>query len=397
MNARFGFMGRPARHRGPATSSFVPLCATAMLLATSLLVVSCARGSGERSARRGEVAPVLAAQATREDVPITLRTIGTVEAYRSVAVRAQVGGTLTQVHFREGQDVKKGDLLFSIDSRPYQVALEKAESNLAEEKSKAAIAALDARRSASLFAQQLVSGQDHERALAEAQAESAAVQSLVAASESARLDLEYCSIRSPISGRTSNLFVQEGNLVRANDTQALLVINQISPIFVTFSAPQKQLLDIQRYMAGGELVVEALPSGATGPPERGRLTFVNNAVDPATGTVLLKAEFANEDKRLWPGEFVQVKVILTTRTGALVVPAAAVQSGQRGDYVLVIKADETAEMRPVTTGPRLDGQAIIESGLEAGETVVTDGHLRVVPGAKVSVKRDLEAAGAPAR
>ncbi len=341
---------------------------------------------------------MLAAQATLQDVPITMRTIGSVEAYRSVAVRARVGGTLTRVHFREGQDVREGDLLFSIDARPYEVALQAAEADLAQEKAKATIAALDERRSAKLFAQNLVSSQDHERVAAAAQAESAAVQSLTAIMENARLNLEFCSVRAPVTGRTSNLLVQEGNLVRTNDTQALLVINQITPIFVSFSAPQKQLPGIQQYMAEGkDLVVEAAPPGAMGPPERGRLTFVNNTVDSATGTILLKAEFANAERKLWPGEFVQVSVILTTRAGALVVPASAVQSGQKGDYVLVIKADQTAEMRPVTSGPRLDGRAIIEGGLQPGETVVTDGQLRVVPGAKVAVKRDLETAGAPAK
>ena len=340
---------------------------------------------------------MLAAQAVRQDVPITMRTIGTVEAYRSVAIRARVGGTLTRVHFREGQDVREGDLLFSIDARPYEVALRAAEADLAQEKAKAAIAVLEAERSASLLAQHLVSSQEHEKVAAAAEAESAAVQSRTATMENARLNLEFCSIRAPIPGRTSNVLVQEGNLVRANDTQALLVINQITPIFVSFSAPQKQLPEIQRYMAEDkELAVEAAPSGAAGPPERGRLGFVNNAVDTGTGTILLKAEFANEDKKLWPGQFVQVTMILTTRAGALVVPASAVQSGQKGDYVLVIKADQTAEMRPVTAGPRLDGRAIVESGLEPGETVVTDGHLRVVPGAKVAVSPDLKSAGASA-
>jgi multidrug efflux system membrane fusion protein len=360
----------------------------------SLQLPSCARKQTPKAGSRAEVAPVLVAKAAREDVPVTLKTIGSVEAYRSAAMRARVGGTLTRVRFREGQDVQQGAPLFSIDARPYAVALKAAEANLAGQEAKAAIAAGNAERSVGLLAQNLVSRQEHDRVTSTAQAESATVRSLEASVESARLNLEFCSIAAPISGRTSNLLVTEGNLVRANDDQALVVINQLAPIFVAFSVPQRSLPEIRQYMAEGPpLVVQASVTGASREPARGKLTFVNNAVDPATGSILLKAEFPNEDLNLWPGEFVHVSVTLTTRQGVLVVPAAAVQSGQKGDYVLVIKSDQTAEMRPVRCGPRLDGKAIIESGLEPGETVVTDGHLRVVPGAKVSIKADLESTG----
>ena len=382
-------------HRLPCRRTTCGWFLAALIL--SLPLASCARKESPRAGSRGEVAPVLVAQATRQDVPVTLRTIGTVEAYRSAAVRARVGGTLTRVHFREGQDVKEGAPLFSIDARPYAVALKAAEANLAGERAKAAIAAGNAERSVSLLDQNLVSQQEHERVMSAAQAESAAVRSLEASVENARLNLEFCSISAPISGRTSNLLVTEGNLVRANDDQALVVINQLAPIFVAFSVPQRSLPEIRQYMAEGPpLVVEASVTGASREPARGQLTFVNNAVDPTTGSILLKAEFPNEDLDLWPGEFVHVSVILTTRRGVLVVPASAVQSGQKGDYVLVVKSDQTAEMRPVTSGPRLDGKAIIESGLEPGETVVTDGHLRVVPGAKVAIKTGLESPGTTA-
>lgn len=379
--------------RSPARRVFL---LAAILLACQL--PSCAKKESPKAGPRGDVAPVLAAQATREDVPVTLRTIGTVEAYRSAAIRARVGGTLMRVHFREGQDVKEGAPLFSIDARSYAVALKAAEANLTGQRAKTAIAAGNAERSRSLLAQNLVSEQEHQRVTSSAQAESAAVRSLEASVENARLNLEFCSISAPVSGRTSNLLVTEGNLVRANDDQALVVVNQLAPIFVAFSVPQKSLPEIRQYMAEGPpLAVEASVTGATHEPARGVLTFVNNTVDPATGSILLKAEFPNPDLVLWPGEFVQVSVVLTTRRGALVVPAAAVQSGQKGDYVLVIKSDQTAEMRPVATGPRLDGKAIIENGLEPGETVVTDGHLRVVPGAKVAIKAGLESPGTTAK
>jgi membrane fusion protein, multidrug efflux system len=372
----------------------------AVLLVLALLVplLSCVGKAEEKARPKGDVAPVLAAQAVREDVPVILRTIGTVEAFRTVSIRARVMGSLTGVHFREGQDVLEGTPLFTVDPRPYEVALRAAEADLAKEKSKAAIADMDARRSNDLAKQDLVSRQDHERILSAAQSESAAVRSLEASVENARLNLQFCAIASPISGRTSNLLVHEGNLVQANGDQPLVVINQASPIYVSFSIPERRLPEVLQYMGkGADLPVEAAPSGSVGDPALGRLTFVNNAVDPTTGTILLKAEFPNGDKKLWPGEYVQVAVTLTTQQGALVVPASAVQAGQKGDYVLVVKQDMTTEMRPVTTGPRLEGKAIIQDGLQPGETVITDGHLRVVPGGKVAIKNSLEATGAPAR
>ena len=390
--ARVGGAGRfPAR-----VSACTSFAAGVLAIAAMALLPSCARKADSNAGRgRAEIVPVLAAKVVREDVPVTLKTIGTVEAYRSVAIRARVGGELTHVHFPEGQDVKEGDALFSIDARPYQVALQAAQADLAREKAKAEVAEADARRFADLAQKGYVSKQENDQAAGAADAERAAVQSLEAAVESARLNLEFCSISAPICGPTSNLLVQEGNLVRANDTQALVVINQISPIFVSFSIPERRLPEVLRYMDGsGEgLAVEGTPQGGIGEPARGRLTFVNNAVDRATGTILLTAEFANGDRKLWPGEFVQVSLTLTTRQGVVVTPAAAVQSGQKGDYVLVVKADQTTEMRAVTIGLRQDGNAIIESGLEPGETVITDGHLRVVPGVKVLVKDEL---GSPA-
>lgn len=371
--------------------------ARCLLLTALATVPSCAR-KADSSAGRGRGAdsvPVLAAQAAVEDIPVTLKAIGIVEAYRSVSVRARVGGELTRVLFREGQDVREGDPLFLIDSRPYESALKAAEADLARERARAATADANARRLAGLVSQGYVSEQENEEAASAADAEKASVQALEAALESARLDLGFCSIRSPITGKTSNLLVQEGNLVRANDTQALVIINQVEPIYVSFSIPERRLDEVLRFRkeAGPNgLPVEASPSGAADDPARGRLTFVNNAVDPTTGMILLKAEFANGDRRLWPGEFMQVSMLLTTRKGAVVTPASAIQSGQKGDYVLVVKPDQTTEMRPITTGLRTDGKAIIEKGLQPGETVVTDGHLRVVPGGKVTIKPALEGA-----
>jgi membrane fusion protein, multidrug efflux system len=377
----------------------------AVLLLASILPAcakkadSTARSGGGR--RGDQAVPVLAAQATREDVPVLLKTIGTVEAYRTVSVRARVVGELTRVHFREGEDVREGDLLFTIDPRPYDAALKAAEADLAQERAKAVSIESDAKRIESLAQGDYASQQERDHVMSAAAAQRALVLSMEANLDEARLNLEFCSIRAPISGRTSNLLVHEGNLVRANDTQALVVINQITPIRVAFSIPERRLSEVLDLSRGGaKLDVRAAAPGYAGKPADGLLTFINNAVDPTTGTILLKAEFDNDDRILWPGEFVEVTVVLTTKMGAVVVPAAAVQSGQKGDYVLVVKADFTTEMRPVRTGMRADGKALIESGLEPGETVITDGHLRVVPGGKVVAKESLSggaAAGTPGR
>ncbi len=337
---------------------------------------------------------MLAAKAQQRDAPVTLRTIGTVEAFRTVDVCARVGGQLTQVHFREGQDVKQGDLLFSLDARPYQAAYDAARADLMRQQAQSASASADARRLALLQKSDYVTPEQYDEAVATARADSAAVAGSAANLEDARLNVEYCTIRASIPGRTGNLLIHEGNLVRANDSNPLLVINQISPIFVGFSVPEGRLPEIMAAAgdagAGHELEVDAAPPGSTGAPPRGALTFVNNTVDPATGTVLLKAEFPNEDRKLWPGQFVEVTLILGIRRGAVVVPASAVQTSQKGSYVFVIGPDLTAEMRPVTPGPALGDEMIVEKGLQPGETVVTDGHLRVVPGGKVVIKSGSE-------
>ncbi len=375
-----------------------------VLVATALfgvmfaaLAPGCAKKAPDRAGGRGDAAPVLVGTSSLRDVPLTLRTIGTVEAYSTVDVCARVSGQLQRIHFREGQDVREGDPLFTIDSAPYRAAFAAAQANLARDRARLATVQADAQRFARLVEKEYVTRQQSEQADAEARADSAVVRATEAALDASRLDLEYCAIRAPISGRTGNVLLHQGNLVRANDPNPLVVINQVSPIFASFSIPEKQLPRIVAAMKEHPegLAVTAQPSGAAGAPATGRLTFLDNAVDAATGTVLLKAEFPNEDRTLWPGEFVQVQVVLGERTGAVVVPAGAVQTSQKGDYVFVIKPDQTAEMRPVTSGPRINGDVIVEKGLEAGETVVTDGQLRVVPGGKVTVKPSVDAGAGP--
>lgn len=341
--------------------------------------------------------PVLTAVAERQAVPVELPAIGTVEAQHSVAVRSRVAGELTSVNFREGQDVTAGDILFTIDARAHQAALQAAQANLAREKARALTAEADARRYADLVARDYVTRQQNEQATAGADAAKATVEALEAEVATAQLNLSYCTIRSPIAGRTGNVRVRPGNLVGPNDAAPLVTVNRIRPILVGFAVPERLLSEIRTAAAAGPLAVTALPSGAAGEPHPGELVFLDNAVDANTGTVLLKALFPNEDEALWPGQFVNVRLRLRTLPDAVVIPASAVQSGQKGEFVYVVDADQTAQMRLVQVGPRLDGAIVIIDGVAADETVVVDGQLRLTPGAKVSVSSGLSPAGNPAK
>ncbi len=337
-----------------------------------------------------DAVPVIVATVIQKTVPVELRTIGTVEAYSTVSVKAQVSGELTGVHFREGQDVKKGDLLFTIDPRSYDADLKQAEANLARDMAQAEDAELQARRGEKLMQDGIIAKEQYDRVRANADALQAAVRADKAAVENARLRLSYCSIDSPLDGRTGSLVVHQGNLVKANEAPALVVINQIQPVYVNFSPPEQYLSEIKKYMAAGKLKVEAIVSENEQHPEQGIVTFMDNAVDRGTGTIRLKGTFANRGKRLWPGQFVNVVLTLATQPHAIVIPSQAIQTGQSGQYVFVVKTDLTAEPRPVTVGRTVGSETVIEKGLQAGEKVVTDGQLRLVPGAKVEVKSALE-------
>ena len=331
-----------------------------------------------------QAAPVEVALATAEDVPVELKTIGTVQPIVSVSVKAQVGGVVTEVHFSEGQHVKKGDLLFVIDPRPYAAAVAQAEGILARDSAQLQNAVKEADRTASLFQKQLASQEDFDNARANAEALKGLVQADRAALENARLQLEYCAIRSPLDGLAGQRLVDPGNVVKSNDA-TLVVLNQLEPIYVSFTAPQQQLPEILQYRAAGALPVQAVVTGQDQAAE-GELTFVDNQVDKTTGTILLRATFANADERLWPGQFVNVVLTLYTQKHAVVIPSRAVQTSQQGQYIFVVKPDLTAEMRPVTVSRTADTLAVIAEGLQPDEKVVTDGQLRVVPGGKVEIK-----------
>ncbi|MEX2043894.1 MAG: efflux RND transporter periplasmic adaptor subunit, partial [Opitutus sp.] len=313
------------------------------------------------------------------------------EPLRTTAVRSQVNGTLLKIAIEEGQDVREGDLLFEIDPRPFQNALQTAQADHKKALVQLENARAQVARYGSLSAGQMVSKEQFERIQDEARALEAELLAAESRVANATLQLEYCSIRAQLAGRTGNIDVDEGDLVRANEPAALLTINQVSPVNVTFGVPQQYLAAINRYRAERTLSVQVVPPGADEPPALGELSFVDNTVDAATGTIRLKARFANDNHRLWPGQFATVTVTLA-EPEVLVVPAPAVQNAQDGQHVFVVTADNVAELRPVLIERTFGNDAVVVSGLSEGETVVVDGQLRVVPGQPV----DIKLAGTPA-
>lgn len=330
--------------------------------------------------------PVTAGTVIQKTVPVQVRAIGNVETYSTIAVKSQIDGQLISVHFKEGQDVKKGDILFTIDPRPYEAALKQAEANLAKDSAQLENARVEVSRYVELVKKGYVAQEQYDQIRTNAAALEATVNADKALVENARLQLRYCFIYSPITGRTGNLMANQGNLIKANADNPMVTINQIQPIYVTFSVPEQYLSEIKKYMAGSKVKVEVYVTRDEDHPEEGVLTFIDNAVDMTTGTIKLKGTFANKEKRLWPGQFVNVILTLTTQPNAVVVPSQAIQTGQIGDYVFVIKRDLTVESRPVIIARTLDGETVVEKGLQPGDKVVTDGQLRLIPGAKVEIK-----------
>jgi multidrug efflux system membrane fusion protein len=347
--------------------------------AATLGILAALAASGACTRRQAKAAAPAA-------VPIEAAAIGSVEAYTTVSLRPQVSGPIASVHFHEGADVKAGDLLFTIDPRPFEAALAQAESALARDKAQARNAAAVAERAESLFRQGIRSKEQVDAARASTEALGATVQADDAAVQNAKLQLSYCTVRAPVAGRTGAVLVQAGNVVQAVTGGPLVVINQIEPVYVSFALPEPRLAELRRAVSAGRLPVEAVIGGEESKPVEGELAFVDNQVDRATGTFRLKATFANHDRRLWPGQFVNARVVLDVRKGAVVAAASAVQAGQQGPYVFVVKPDRTAEVRRVVIGASAGDFVVVEKGLQAGETVVTDGQVRIVPGGPVEVK-----------
>jgi multidrug efflux system membrane fusion protein len=387
----------------------------ALLLAAPLLA-GCNRSTDSATAKSAPPAvAVTVAEAVPRDVPVQIRAIGNVQPLATVGVQSMINGEVMKVHFAEGEEVAAGALLFTIDPRQLQAALlqaqatlaqhqaavKQAEANLARDMAQLENARVEEQRYRKLVEGGFVAREQYDQIrtreltlAATIEADRAAVETAkaqVRASEAAvenvRVQLGYTQIRAPISGRTGNLLLNQGNVVKANDVgNPMVVLNRVHPIYVAFSVPEAQLEAIQRYRASGELLVEAQVADAPGGAVRGRLTFVNNTVDPSTGTIQLKATFENTENALWPGQFVNVALTLTTQRGAVVVPSQALQSGQQGQYVFVVKPDQTVESRPVVPGAPHGRDIVVASGLAVGERVVTDGQLRLVPGARVDVK-----------
>jgi multidrug efflux system membrane fusion protein len=379
-----------------------PRLVAAAALAASIAAAACSGEAVQSTPAAGgpgggQAAPVPVATAlvAEKAIPLQLGVIGTAEAYATVAVRSQITGALTSVNFKEGDDVRKGQVLFTLDRRPLEAALQQARANLQRDTAQAANAKAQAQRYQDLAARGIATKEQVETTNTAAAALEATLGADRAAVENATVQLQYATITAPISGRTGALMVNEGNLVRANDTAPLVVINQVTPIYVSFGIPEARLPELKQYMAQGSVKVEALAPNDAGPPSVGRITFVDNTVDATTGTIRIKGTFPNDSRHLWPGQFVNVSVTLMTDPRAVVVPTAALQTGQQGQYVFVVKTDQTVELRTVEVARAMDTESVIKKGLRPGEAVVTDGQLRLTPGSRVSIKSGPSASGAP--
>lgn len=383
---------RPWRNAVSALGAAVDLVVIAGL-ACSLNACSDPGADASADQRHKRVVAVRATAAIEKDVPIQLREIGTVEPYATVSIKSRVDGQVSDVHFREGQEVSKGDLLFAIDPRPFEAAVRQAQANLDRARAEAKNAEVEAQRLSKLLTEKIVSQDEYDQAQTRSASMLAMVKADEAAVDKSKLDIQYCYIRAPIDGRIGQILINQGNVVKSDET-TLAVVNQIRPIYVDFSVPQQELPEIRRRSAAGTLRVEAYLTKEQEQPILGELSFINNQVDTDTGTVLLKALFANDDEALWPGQFVDTVVRLSMQAKAVVVPSSAVQTGQQGQYVFSIGPDLTVELRTVRTGAVVGDEIVIEEGLKGGDRVVTDGQLQLAPGMTVEVKD--EAPGPPA-
>jgi len=363
-------------------------------LAASLAAAACSGGETVsattpgtgRGGGQNPPVPITATTVAQRAVPLDVQAIGTVIAASTVAVHAQITGELTSVNFKEGDEVKEGQVLFTLDKRPFEAALLQAEAQLQKDVAQLANARAQATRYQDLAQRGIATREQVDQMTTQAASLEATVAADRANVQSAKVQLDYATIEAPISGRTGLLQVHKGNLVRANDTIPIISINRITPVYVTFAIPESMLPIFKQYMAAGAIRVEAKAPNDEGRASIGKIDFIDIAVDALTGTIKVKGTFPNEDRKLTPGQFVNVTVTLTTDTHAIVVPTLAVQSGQQGTYVYVVKADKTVELRPVNVARTHGDDSIIRSGVKPGETIVTDGQLRLVPGSRVSIK-----------
>lgn len=388
MNLKFS----PISDRSHSLRRGFALLSAALALA---LPAGCSKPAESAAKRPQPKVPVLVGEVVKRDAPDILTAIGNVEAYSTVSVRAQVGGPVLTAHFAEGQEVAKGQLLFSLDPAPFEMALRKAEANLLRDQALARNAEAEVRRYEELVQKDYVTRQQYDQARTDSEALQATLKADEAAVADAKLNLGYCSIRSPLDGRTGQLLVYPGNVVKANET-VLVNIGQIHPIYVGFSVPEQRLNNLRRSMSREKLAVRvAMPDG-TEVPEEGVVSFVDNTVDETSGTIRLKATFANQSSLLWPGQFVNVSVTLDVRRDSVMAPQAAIQTGQQGTYVFVLQPDMRVHQQPVTVGDTIDGFVIVKEGLSPGTSVITDGHLRLTEGSTVVIRSGLDSpAGGP--
>ncbi len=337
-------------------------------------------------ARGARPVPVVAAVSETRAVPIDIKTVGRIEAFASVAIKSRIDGQIIGLHFKEGDRVRQGELLFSLDRRALEAQLRQSQANLAKNRAQLAKSDADVARYTTLSDKGVSSRRQYDEVQATAAVLQAAIKADEAAVESVRIQLGYASILAPIDGRTGSILIHSGNVVKANDSNPLVVINQVQPINVAFSMPEIRLPELQRRMRDGPISVKVRIPGHAGPPQAGTLSFVDNAVDVTTGTIVLKAELPNADGLLSPGQFVDVTLTLTVLPQAVVVPSDAIQIGPNGNYLFVIRANQTVEQRAVELGVAEDDRTVIAKGLVAGEQVVTEGQLRLVDGAPVATR-----------
>ena len=360
--------------------------AFALVGISTLLLLSAACHQASKQSVVMPAVPVAVAQAERRDVPVVVNAVGTIAPYSTVQIKTMVSAAIDKAFFKEGDFVKKGELLFQLDPRSFDADLLRAQGQLARDKATAVTARANANRYTALYKEGIIAREQYENMTSAADQAEAAVVADEGAVESARVNVTFTKIYSPINGRTGNLQLYPGNVSKANDLP-LVTINEVSPIYASFAIPEQYLPEIKQHIAKGSLQVQATIPETSLPVDIGKVTFIDNTVDRTTGTITLKATFPNKDNKLWPGQFVTVVLTLSNRPNATTVPSQAVQSGQQGPYLFVVKADKTVEMRLVKLGQLYKNQLVVEQGVTPGETVVTDGHVRLVPGSKVEFKR----------
>ena len=357
--------------------------------AVALLAAGCSPNDAAQDGAKSKAppgVPVVTAQVVRKPMPVKLQAIGNVEPYTSVAIKSRIDGQIVAVRFQDGQDVRQGQLLFELDPRALEAQVKQLEANVMRDKVLVANDQAKEKRYSGLLDKGFISADAYNQIKTDLDAAQANVQANLAALEAARVQLSYTRITAPIGGRAGKIMIQMGNVVKANDTAALVTINAVVPIYVSFAVPEQYLPEIRRFMAKAPLVVHASPAGDASTQTDGQLTFVDNAVDAQTGTIRLRATFPNKDHMLWPGQFANVTLTLSQQPDAIVIPSQALQNGPKGQYVYVVQPDQSAEMRSVTVDHTDGLEAVIGSGLKEGETVVTSGQIRLTPGAKVAPK-----------